>query len=272
MKLHSLSMSAFGPFKGTETIDFHSLNAAKLYLVAGPTGAGKTTILDALCFALYGETTGEGQGGGALDGRSGEELRSRDAADGQPTEVCLDFEVGGSHYRIERTPKQTRAAKRGAGQTDAVATARLYRRECGSGQSGAYTLIASQIKEAKERVEQITGFTAEQFRRVVVIPQGRFRDVLVSDPASREELLKRIFRTHRYERFEQVVRERAVAARRSVDAIMEARESLLAEESWAQGRDPAEVQHELEERLQAATQVAKTAIEAHAKAQAERDA
>ncbi len=272
MKLHSLSMSAFGPFKGTETIDFQSLNAAKLYLVTGPTGAGKTTILDAICFALYGETTGEGQGGGALDGRSGEELRSRDAADDQSTEVCLDFEVGGSQYRIERSPKQTRAAKRGGGKTDAVATVRLYRRDGVSGQSGTDTLIASQIKEAKEKVEQITGFTAEQFRRVVVIPQGRFRDVLVSDPGSREELLKRIFRTHRYERFEEIVKARAASAKAEREKVESERTLLLAEHEWTRDRDPVEVQEELESRLALAKQAEAAAIEVHEKAQVEREA
>jgi len=271
MKLHSLSMSAFGPFKGTETIDFRSLNAARLYLVAGPTGAGKTTILDAICFALYGETTGEGQGEGDLDGRKGEELRSRGAADDQTTEVCLEFEVADTRYRIERRPKQTRT-KRGGGTTDAAATVRLFRREGAPGAAGDGTLIASQMKDAREKVEQITGFTAEQFRRVVMIPQGRFRDVLVSDPASREELLKRIFRTHRYERFEQVVRERAAAATQAVEAIRRDRIALLIGEPWAKDLVPTAVQSELEVRRQEAEQAETRARAAHEQARGERDA
>ncbi len=271
MRLHSLSMTAFGPFKGTETIDFGRLSEAKLFLVAGPTGAGKTTILEAICYALYGETTAEGQGSGAVDGRSGAELRSRDAALGTPTEVQLVFEVAGTVYRVVRRPQQFGLGRGGVKREDKP-TAKLFKCTHAGAPAEQDEPVASQIREVKAAVEELLGFTAEQFRRVVLIPQGRFRDVLVSEAGKREELLKRIFRTDCYERFEEIVNARAVAANRLKSDLDGERTRLVAEEAWAIGCDGTMVQQELVRRSQAAEAEAAARSEAHAKAQAERDA
>lgn len=274
MKFHSLKMQAFGPYRGAESIDFGKLNAARLFLIAGRTGAGKSTMLDAICFALYGQTTGEGQGAGATDGRKGVELRSRGAADDIPTEVTLRFEVADVRYRIERRPAQTRAAQRGGGTTDAPAVAKLFRIDANTapGSGAVEELIAHGPQGVNPRVEEITGFTADQFRRVVLIPQGRFREVLVSDAGAREELLKRIFRTQRYERFEEIVDTRAKEERRGVEELEAQRKSLLGDEEWARDLSSEKVEVRLEKAVKEAVAEATRCADAAAKASRERDA
>ncbi|WP_176735821.1 AAA family ATPase, partial [Actinacidiphila rubida] len=108
MRLHRLEISAFGPFAGTQNVDFDELSAAGLFLLHGPTGAGKTSVLDAVCFALYGQVPGA---------RPANRLRSDHAAPGTPTEVVLELTVSGRRLEITRRPEQPRAKKRGSGTT-----------------------------------------------------------------------------------------------------------------------------------------------------------
>ncbi|MBM3954484.1 MAG: SMC family ATPase [Planctomycetes bacterium] len=227
MRFQRLAISGFGPFAGTETIDFDRLSAAGLFLLAGPTGAGKTTLLDAICYALYGETTGEGLGQGPIDGRSGADLRSARARPDQLTEVELEFSVSGARYRVVRNPQYTRAPRRGTTPVTEPARAALHRHDAAGG--GRWEPLAAKVRDVTARVEEITGFTAGQFRRVVVIPQGRFRDVLVSTPAVREELLERIFGTAVYEAFEELVAKRAKEAGQALEALAAERGRLLAD-------------------------------------------
>jgi exonuclease SbcC len=241
MRFHRLTISGFGPFAGTETIDFERLSAAGLFLLAGPTGAGKTTLLDSICYALFGETTAEGQGKGAVDGRSGAELRSARARPDQVTEVSLEFVVGGQRYRVARNPMYPRE-KRGGGTTTEQAAAALHRWHADPGGGpGQWEPIATKVREVTDRVEAITGFTADHFRRVVVIPQGRFRDVLISTADAREDLLKRIFGTHVYEHFEEVVAERHRDAAQRLATVAADRARILADHPWATGLDDAAV-------------------------------
>jgi exonuclease SbcC len=257
MRFHTLAISGFGPFAGEEAIDFDRLGSSGLFLLSGPTGAGKTTILDALCYALFGETTGEGQAKGSIDGRSGAELRCTRSTADQKTKVDLAFSVGGRTYRVERNPEYERAALRGGGITREAAKAVLYRRTDAAAETpGEWEPIATKVRDVNERVHDVTGFTADQFRRVVVIPQGRFRDVLVSSGEAREELLKRIFGTNSYERFESIVSGRRTAAQSAHDAVRREREVLLQGHDWAAGMDDASVAAALLERTQAATDAA----------------
>lgn len=106
MRLHRLRVTAFGPFGSTEEVDFDALSAAGLFLLHGPTGAGKTSVLDAVCYALYGAVPGARQGPGTT-------LRSDHAAPGTVTEVLLELTVGGRRLEIRRTPPQQRPKKRG---------------------------------------------------------------------------------------------------------------------------------------------------------------
>jgi DNA repair protein SbcC/Rad50 len=260
MRFHRLSIAGFGPFAGEEVIDFDRLGSAGLFLLSGPTGAGKTTILDALCYALFGETTGEGQAKGQIDGRSGAELRCSRSAPEQKTKVDLTFSVGGGTYRCERNPEYERAALRGAGVTRELAKAVLYRRTGEPAESpGAWEPIATKVRDVTERVHDITGFSAEQFRRVIVIPQGRFRDVLVASGEAREALLKRIFGTDAYERFESLVAARRSDAQVAREAIHREREALLHGHDWAAGLDDAAVTAVLQEQIAAATESAAVA-------------
>ena len=257
MRFHTLAISGFGPFAGEEAIDFDRLGSAGLFLLAGPTGAGKTTVLDALCYALFGETTGEGQAKGSIDGRSGAELRCTRSTADRKTKVDLAFSVGGRTYRVERNPEYERAALRGGGIAREAAKAVLYRRTDAAAETpGEWEPIATKVRDVNERVHDVTGFTADQFRRVIVIPQGRFRDVLVSSGEAREELLKRIFGTDSYERFESIVSGRRTAAQSAHDAVRREREVLLQGHDWAAGMDDTSVAAALLERAQAAAEEA----------------
>lgn len=260
MRFHSLVISGFGPFAGEEAIDFDRLGSSGLFLLSGPTGAGKTTVLDALCYALFGETTGEGQAKGSIDGRSGAELRCTRSTADQKTKVDLAFSVGGRTYRVERNPEYERAALRGGGIAREAAKAVLYRRsDAAAGTPGEWEPIAMKVRDVNERVHDVTGFTADQFRRVIVIPQGRFRDVLVSSGEAREELLKRIFGTDSYERFESIVSSRRTAAQSTHDTVRRDREVLLQGHDWATGMDDALVAATLLERTAAAAEGAAAA-------------
>ena len=257
MRFHTLAISGFGPFAGEEAIDFDRLGSAGLFLLAGPTGAGKTTVLDALCYALFGETTGEGQAKGSIDGRSGAELRCNRSTADQKTKVDLAFSVGGRTYRVERNPEYERAALRGGGIAREAAKAVLYRRTDAAAETpGEWEPIATKVRDVNERVHDVTGFTADQFRRVIVIPQGRFRDVLVSSGEAREELLKRIFGTDSYERFESIVSGRRTTTQSAHDTVRREREVLLQGHDWSAGMDDALVAAALLERTQAAAEEA----------------
>jgi len=263
MRFEKLTIHGFGPFPKTETIDFGKLSAAGLFLITGPIGAGKTTMLDAICFALYGQTTGEGQASGALDGRSGTELRCSRSAPDQETKVELIFRVKDSFFKIERSPEYNRPKRRGEGTTRTPASVNLYRwnspktfspseLESGADQHLNWQPISSRIADVASEVESITGFNAEQFRRVIVIPQGRFRDVLISPHDARQDLLKKIFGTEVFERFsirtiecEQRCKAAWMDHQRSFD-------DLLAQFPWTTGLTSEEIQNRIDVDLQSA--------------------
>lgn len=260
MRFHMLSISGFGPFAAAEAIDFDRLGSAGLFLLAGPTGAGKTTVLDALCYALFGETTGEGQAKGTVDGRSGAELRCTRSTAEQKTKIDLSFSVGGRTYRVERNPEYERTALRGEGIARETAKAVLYRRtDAALDAPGAWEPIATKVRDVNQRIHEVTGFTADQFRRVIVIPQGRFRDVLVSSGEAREELLKRIFGTDSYEHFESIVSGRRTATQTAHEAVRRERELLLQGHEWAVGLDAGTVASALLDRTSGAAEAAAAA-------------
>lgn len=232
MRLTKLKVAGFGPFREEQVIDFRACNDAGLFMVAGPTGSGKTTLLDAIAFSLYGETTGAGQGQGEDNGRQAVDVRCTACAPTHPTFVELDFEVAGQAYRVRRNPDYQRAALRGDGTTKESAKAEIYELH---GDGPRIVKGKTKISEVNEFLEQRIGLTAEQFRRVVVIPQGRFREVLLSPPQQRQDLLKRIFGTYLYERFTGLVKERAAVAKRELERIEERQGMLLADETWASG-------------------------------------
>ncbi|SEA63720.1 exonuclease SbcC [Thalassobacillus cyri] len=187
MKAITLTVTAFGPYRGRQLIDFSRLGEESIFLVTGPTGAGKTTIFDAMCFALYGKASGSD--------RDQDTLRSHFAEPDEQTSVEFVFELRGKTYRVIRTPKQPKRKARGEGFTEDPAKAELYLLD-----GDKEILVASHIKEVNETLEEMISLDYEQFRKMIMIPQGEFRKLISENSKEREEILQRIFHTHFYER------------------------------------------------------------------------
>ncbi|MDT3321502.1 SMC family ATPase [Shewanella sp. SP1S2-4] len=198
MRPLSLSMSAFGPFASTQTLDFTALGTNPLFLINGPTGAGKTTLLDGICFALYGKTTG--------NEREGSQMRCDMADDSLLTEVTFSFQLGSNSYRIRRVPEQDRVKKSGDGSTVQKPEAQLYKIDADGNES---LLVASKVSEATAEIEALTGLDVEQFRQVMVLPQGKFRELLMADSKARELIFSQLFQTYIYRRIEDTLKNKA---------------------------------------------------------------
>ena len=180
-----LVMNAFGPYAGQEVIDFRDLGDRKLFLIYGPTGAGKTTVLDAMCYALYGDTSG--------DLRSGAHMRSEYASPKDKTYVDFSFAIGTKRYRIERSPEQEIAKKRGTGLKKEGAKAALYAIDDHDEDTA---VIAT--KNVTAEIIRLLGFKSEQFRQVVLLPQGDFRKLLLANSSERQQIMQTLFHTQRY--------------------------------------------------------------------------
>ncbi|MDQ7785330.1 MAG: SMC family ATPase, partial [Desulfomonilaceae bacterium] len=201
MKPIKLVASAIGPYSGEQVLDFRVLGDRTLFLIHGPTGSGKTTILDAISFALYGECSG-GE-------REIKRMRSDHADPSVPTEATLDFRLGKHVYRVYRRPEQQLPKKRGEGTTIRRAMAALYKRTGLEDDSLEGEVIASQWSKVTEAVEQLLGFRCDQFRQVVMLPQGQFRKLLLADSRERQAILEVLFRTELYRRIEEVLKRTA---------------------------------------------------------------
>ena len=171
-----LEFEAFGPFPGTEVVDFAPLDDLGLYLVSGPTGAGKTFIFDAMVFALYGRVPG-------ARGRSDTNLRSNFASDSATARVSLEFEARGDLWRAERQPTQRRMKQKGSGHTIVQAKATLERHDGTNWQQ-----VESGKRRVDDRVAQLVGLDDAQFSQVVLLPQGEFQEVLRADPPRAEDV------------------------------------------------------------------------------------
>jgi exonuclease SbcC len=207
MKPLRLIMEAFGPYAAKQSLNFAELGGADFFLIHGPTGSGKTTLLDAMAFALYGETSGAG--------RTGMQMRSQQADAGMETCVCFDFRVGDNFFRVERRPEQEVAKKRGTGTTRRNPEASLWRGtetgvDPGESEEG-WMPVATQAGKVTTEVERMLGFSSEQFRQVILIPQGRFREVLEANSQKREEILESLFGTQRFTRLTERLKAQAAA-------------------------------------------------------------
>ena len=203
MKPIKLTMQAFGPFAQTETIEFDKLGTNPLFLINGPTGSGKTSILDAICFALYGETTG--------NERQGIQMRCDMAAPTLLTEVTLEFSLHGKSYRVIRSPEQEAPKARGEGMTVRKHTAALYEI------TDKETLITSKTTQVKTEVTNIVGLNETQFRQVMVLPQGKFRELLLATSKEREEIFGQLFQTDIYKKIEYALKDKASAISKAKD-------------------------------------------------------
>lgn len=195
MRPVKLVMRAFGPYANEESIDFGKLEGKNLFLVTGPTGSGKTTIFDAISFAMYGETSG--------NERSAESLRSQFADENMLTKVELEFELRGATYRIIRTPRQMKPKTRGDGYTEHSASAEL------TISNGGENKVVTGIKDVNDKVESVMGISAEQFRQIMMIPQGDFRRLITENSQERENVLQKIFDTGIYKMIQNELQSRA---------------------------------------------------------------
>ncbi|MFG2352853.1 AAA family ATPase [Streptomyces sp. NPDC048521] len=217
MRLHRLDVTAFGPFGGSQSVDFDALSAAGLFLLHGPTGAGKTSVLDAVCYALYGTVPGARQSG------QGMSLRSDHAEPRTRTEVRLELTVAGRRLEVTRQPPWERPKLRGKGTT--VDKAQTWLREYDS-TAGVWKDRSRSHQEIGEEITQLLGMSREQFCQVVLLPQGDFARFLRADAEARGRLLGRLFGTQRFADVEKRLAER----RRATEArVREGDAALLAD-------------------------------------------
>lgn len=196
MRPERLRISAFGPYAGQEDLDFSALGNHTLFLICGPTGAGKSTILDAMCYALYGKTSG------AV--RSGEDLRSNYVGYDRKTYVEFDFAIGNRHYRIYRSPTQLLERQKGdrSKPVEHKGKADFYEID-EEGREKAH--ITS--KGVDSAVEKLLGVGLEQFRQIILLPQGDFRKLLLADSSDRQKIMEQLFQTGIYLVFEKRLQE-----------------------------------------------------------------
>lgn len=207
MRIHRLKISAFGPFAGTEEIDFDRLSAHGLFLLNGPTGAGKTSVLDAVCFALYGSVPGARQ--------EGKRLRSDHAEPSLEPAVACEFSAQGRHFEVTRSPSWEKPSARGKNGFTTQQAKTLLRERIG----GAWTDKSGRNDEAGAEITALLGMDREQFTRVVMLPQGDFAAFLRSKATDRLELLQKLFGTQRFEALEQELAALSQAARNDVSRL-----------------------------------------------------
>ncbi|MBO6010328.1 MAG: SMC family ATPase, partial [Oscillospiraceae bacterium] len=206
MRPIKLTMSAFGPYAGRTEVDFDKLGKSGIYLITGDTGAGKTTIFDAVTYALYGEASGASRKPGMF--------RSKYAAPGTPTEVELVFEYAGKTYKVRRNPEYERPALRGGGVTKQIAGAELTMPD---------GRVITKVNEVTAKVEEILGVDRSQFSQIAMIAQGDFLKLLHADTKERQEIFRKIFRTELFQKFQDRLKEDAGALSKQCD---EAQQSI----------------------------------------------
>ncbi|MBR0365728.1 MAG: SMC family ATPase, partial [Clostridia bacterium] len=255
MRPIKLTISAFGPYSGTEVFELDKFGRSGIYLITGDTGAGKTTIFDAIVYALYGEPSGDVRDAGML--------RSKYAAPTTPTYAELEFEYRGKLYKIRRSPSYMRPAKRGGGMTEEKASAELYLPD-GS--------IEVKPTLATKRITEIIGVDREQFTQIAMIAQGEFLKLLLAGTEKRREIFRNIFRTKLYDTLQNELKRAANAAKRDNDELRQRSEhhinSLVGGEEFKaeldaakDGRLTTEEMIELEKRIADADTSLKKAAE-----------
>ena len=210
MIIKKLTVSAFGPYATEQELDFESfLSDKNMFVITGNTGAGKTTIFDAINFVLYGEASGSE--------RDGKSLRSDFAEPSTKTEVKLWFSLKGKEYYIKRSPQYFRPKQKGEGYTESKAEAELIYDD--------KTITGS--KEVTRQVEEILGITSDQFKQLVMIPQGEFKKLLNSDSDKKEEIFRKIFGTKIFSDIQQNIKNEANNLKKSIEEVLRDRENRI---------------------------------------------
>ncbi|CAK7010718.1 SMC family ATPase [uncultured Phascolarctobacterium sp.] len=215
MKPLQLTMRAFGAYADEQTIDFTLLGDKNFFLIHGPTGSGKTTILDAISFALYGSASG--------DLRESKSLRSDYAPAEQKTEVEFTFSSGEQIYQVLRAPEQELKKQRGEGTRKVPAAAALFKLLA----DGSKEPLAAKSDEVTKKVTELIGFKAEQFRQIVLLPQGEFRRFLIAESKDRKAILETIFKTELYRRIETLLADRSSAIDSDYKLLKQQRQFIL---------------------------------------------
>jgi len=205
VKVLTLDIEGFGPYREAQHVDFAAFDGDGLFVITGKTGAGKSTILDAICFALYGYVP-------RYD-KAEKTLRSHFCSEDDPTSVTLEFEVGAQRYKVWRSPDYERAKKRGTGTTTKQAEASLH-----IWRDGDWAALEVKPREVGVRIDQIMQLNADQFLQVILLAQGRFSEFLHSGTKERLHTLRSLFGTQRFEVLEQHLRDAAKELGRGVES------------------------------------------------------
>lgn len=200
MRPIKLELQAFGPYKEKTSLDFTDLGDQNLFLISGSTGAGKTTIFDAIVYALYGKTSGSS--------RDINELKSQLAEDESLAYVRLTFMIHGKTYTVKRIPKQKRPTKRG-----------LIREQNAEVTLEGEDFSLSKTQEVDNKLVEVLGLSADQFRQIVMLPQGEFKKLLEASSGEKEAILRTIFHTDYLDRFQQAIAERFKQANQEVGTL-----------------------------------------------------
>ncbi|WP_337470364.1 SMC family ATPase, partial [Acidaminococcus fermentans] len=253
MRPLELVMNAFGPYAGEETIDFTRLGENRFFLITGPTGSGKTSILDAITFALYGTASGD-----LRDNRS---LRSDYATPDRKTEVRFTFRNQDRTYEVTRTPEQVLNKQRGEGTRTVPAGASLVEIL----PEGERKVLGTSNSAVTRAVEQLLGFQARQFRQLMVLPQGEFRRFLVADSKERKTILETLFKTGQYSALEDALDARAKVLKKQHEECRQKYQLLL---ESAGTHSPAALKQRIQEEQQQAKDLETQAAQAQKAASA----
>ncbi|NYD53559.1 AAA family ATPase [Microbacterium pseudoresistens] len=216
MRLHRLEIAGFGPFLDRQTVDFDAFADDGIFLIAGRTGAGKSSILDAVCFGLYGSVP-RYEGGE-------KRLRSDHCEPDDPSEVVVEFSTSAGRFRVTRSPEYLRPAKRGGGLTKQVSAVRLdvFR-------DGDWSTLAAKEREVGHELDEILQLSREQFLQVILLAQNRFARFLLADSKERQGLLRRLFGTERFEDVQARFDERRRASEHALAGVVATVDARVAE-------------------------------------------
>lgn len=219
MRIRTVSIEGFAPFKARQVIDFRAFDADGLFLIAGETGVGKTSVLDAIAYALYNKTPRWDNV--AATGASNS-VRSDFCGVDDPTEVVVEFETNGREYRVSRSPEFERPKARGEGTTKQSAKVLI---EILEGET--WVGRATKEREAAELVQQLLKLNKDEFLQVIMLAQGRFQEFLLASSDQRLDLLSKLFGTGRFADYQKALTERRSALRARVDSLRERATTIL---------------------------------------------